>query len=180
AGQGAGAGNGRQAGQPGARQPGNRAPKPVPESGQKANTAVRRVSSRVSRMPEPRAMTRAACLALTVACAACTTASSQAPTARGPGSGSAVITIGSFEFPESTLLASRAGAVLGGRGSRVRVLPNLGPGELVAPALMVGLVQLVPEYTGSALEFASLGRVHATASVATTASALAASMASRG
>ena len=125
-------------------------------------------------------MTRAACLALTVACAACTTASSQAPTARGPGSGSAVITIGSFDFPESTLLAYLYADVLAGKGYPVRVLPNLGTRELVAPALMVGLVQLVPEYTGSALEFASLGRVHATASVATTASALAASMASRG
>ena len=125
-------------------------------------------------------MTRAACLALTVACAACTTASSQAPTARGPGSGSAVITIGSFDFPESTLLAYLYADVLAGKGYPVRVLPNLGTRELVAPALMVGLVQLVPEYTGSALEFASLGRVHATASVATTASALARSMTGRG
>src|SRR5215467_13979646 len=132
-------------------------------------------------MPEMRALARAACLALAVACAACTTTSSStSPAARGPGSGSAVITIGSFDFPESTLLAYLYADVLAGKGYPVRVLPNLGTRELVAPALMVGLVQLVPEYTGSALEFASLGRVHATASVATTASALAASMASRG
>jgi len=45
---------------------------------------------------------------------------------------------------------------------------------------MAGLIQLVPEYTGSALDFTSLGQVHATASVATTASALARSMAARG
>src|SRR5262249_22990720 len=62
----------------------------------------------------------------------------------------------------------------------VRVLPDLGTRELVDPALMAGLIQLVPEYTGSALDFASLGRVHATASVAATASALARSMAARG
>jgi hypothetical protein len=55
----------------------------------------------------------------------------------------------------------------------VRVLPSLGTRELVDPALMVGLVQLVPEYSGSALEFVSLGRVPATASVTATAGALA-------
>ena len=131
-------------------------------------------------MPELRATVRAAFVVLTVACAACTTASSQAPTARGPGTGSAVITVGSFDFPESTLLAYLYADVLAGKGYPVRVLPDLGTRELVDPALMVGLIQLVPEYTGSALDFASLGRVQATASVATTAKALASSMAARG
>lgn len=126
-------------------------------------------------------MARAACLMLTVACAACTAASGRAPlAARGPGSGSAVITIGSFDFPESVLLAYLYADVLAVKGYPVRVLPDLGTRELVDTALMAGLIQLVPEYTGSALEFASLGRVHATASVATTASALAESTASRG
>jgi len=125
-------------------------------------------------------MARAACLVLTVACAGCTTASSRAPGARGPGSGGAVITVGSFNFPESALLAYLYADVLAGKGYPVRVLPDLGTRELVDPALMAGLIQLVPEYTGSALNFASLGRVHATASVAATASALARSMAVRG
>ena len=125
-------------------------------------------------------MARAACLLLTVACAACTTASSLAPTAGRPGSGSAEITVGSFDFPESVLLAYLYADVLAGKGYPVRVLPDLGTRELVDPALMVGLIQLVPEYTGSALDFASLGRVHATADVATTASALARSFAARG
>src|SRR5215475_14062660 len=154
---------------------------PVSETGQKANTAVRRVSSGVRSIPELRAMARTACLLLlTVACAGCTTAGSGAPTVRGPGSGSAVITVGSFNFPESVLLAYLYADVLAGKGYPVRVLPDLGTRELVDPALMAGLIQLVPEYTGSALEFASLGRVHATARVATTASALAKTMASRG
>jgi osmoprotectant transport system substrate-binding protein len=126
-------------------------------------------------------MARAACILLAVACAACTTASSRAPpAARGPGSGSAVITVGSFDFPESVLLAYLYADVLAGKGYPVRVLPDLGTRELVDPALMVGLIQLVPEYAGSALDFASLGRVHATADVATTASALARSFAARG
>src|SRR5262249_59215313 len=132
------------------------------------------------RMPELGAMVRAACVVLTVACAACTTASSRAPAARGPGSGSAVITVGSFNFPESVLLAYLYAEVLAGKGYPVRVLPDLGTRELVDPALMVGLIQLVPEYTGSALAFASLGRIHATAGVAATARALARSMAARG
>ena len=131
-------------------------------------------------MTELRAMARAACLVLAVACAACTTASSGAPATGRPARGSAVITVGSFDFPESILLAYLYADVLAGKGYPVRVLPDLGTRELVDPALMVGLIQLVPEYTGSALEFTSLGRVHATASVATTATALAKSMAARG
>ena len=130
-------------------------------------------------MPELRALARGSCLALAVACAACTTAailpSRAAP--RGPAS---VITVGSFNFPESVLLAYLYADVLAGKGYPVRVLPDLGTRELVDPALMADLIQLVPEYTGSALEFVSLGRIHATASTATTASALAASMTGRG
>jgi len=86
----------------------------------------------------------------------------------------------SFDFPESVLLAYLYADVLAGKGYPVRVLPGLGTRELVDPALMAGLIQLVPEYTGSALDFVSLGRVHATASVTATAGALARSMASRG
>ena len=132
-------------------------------------------------MPQLRAIARGACLALAVACAACTTAS-RAPglAAHGPDADHAVITVGAFDFPESVLLAYLYADTLAGKGYPVRVLANLGTRELVDPALMAGLVQLVPEYTGSALEFASLGRVHATSNVAGTARALARSMAERG
>jgi len=133
-------------------------------------------------MPDLQALVRAACLVLAVTCtagaAACTTASSQ-PTATVPGS-RAAITVGSFNFPESVLLAYLYADALAAKGYPVRVLPDLGTRELVDPALMEGLVQLVPEYTGAALEFVSLGRVNATASVTATASALARSMAVRG
>ena len=91
-----------------------------------------------------------------------------------------MITVGSFDFPESVLLAYLYAGVLSARGYPVRVLPDLGARELVDPALMVGLIQLVPEYTGSALEFVSLGRAHATAGVAATARALAWWMGKRG
>jgi osmoprotectant transport system substrate-binding protein len=130
-------------------------------------------------MPELRALAGGACLALAVACAACTTGGSppSRPAARGP---SAAITVGSFNFPESVLLAYLYADVLAGKGYPVRVLPDLGTRELVDPALMADLIQLVPEYTGSALEFVSLGQVHATASAGATASALAAQMTGRG
>ena len=91
-----------------------------------------------------------------------------------------MITVGSFDFPESVLLAYLYADALSARGYAVRVLPDLGSRELVEPALMTGLIQLVPEYTGSALEFVSLGQVHATANVATTARNLQRWMGERG
>ena len=122
-------------------------------------------------------------LALAIACAACTAGSAggspPGPASAG-GAGPGVITVGSFDFPESVLLAHLYAGALSARGYPVRVLPDLGSRELVEPALMTGLVQLVPEYTGSALEFVSLGRAHATADVAATAAALANWMAARG
>jgi osmoprotectant transport system substrate-binding protein len=131
-------------------------------------------------MGDLRVFVRAACLALAATCAACTTAGSR-PAAPPPAPDArAAITVGSFNFPESVLLAYLYADALAAKGYPVRVLPDLGPREMVDAALMVGLVQLVPEYTGSALQFVSLGRIQATASVTTTASALARSMAGRG
>ena len=119
-------------------------------------------------------------LACVMACAACTASGAPGPPAPAAGPGQAVITVGSFDFPESILLAYLYAGALSARGYPARVLPDLGPRELVDPALMTGLVQLVPEYTGSALDFVSLGRAHATASVAATARALEAALAERG
>ena len=119
-----------------------------------------------------------ACLTFALASAACT-ASGPAPGPAG-GPGRPVIVVGSFDFPESVTLAYLYADALAGRGYPVRVLPDLGPRELVDPALMAGLIQLVPEYTGSALEFVSLGRVPATANVVATAAALATAMTGRG
>ena len=129
-----------------------------------------------------RGVTTAVGLALAIACAACTASGGQNPpaSASASGAGPAVITVGSFDFPESVLLAYLYAGALSARGYPVRVLPDLGSRELVEPALMTGLIQLVPEYTGSALEFVSLGQTHATASVAVTASALVSWMGARG
>ena len=87
-----------------------------------------------------------------------------------------MITVGSFDFAESSLLAEIYGQALAVHGFRVRIMPELGNRELVDPALMNGLIQVVPEYAGSALEFVSLGRRSATSSAEATNTALAASV----
>jgi osmoprotectant transport system substrate-binding protein len=67
------------------------------------------------------------------------------------------ITVGSFDFSESRVLAEAYSQVLEGAGYQVRRVFGIGPRELVAPALARGLVELVPEYLGTALQFQSLG-----------------------
>ena len=77
------------------------------------------------------------------------------------------ITVASFDFAESRVLAELYAQALEGRGLQVRRAIGIGPRELVGPALALGLVELVPEYAGTALGFLSLGRVGATADAAT-------------
>jgi osmoprotectant transport system substrate-binding protein len=127
----------------------------------------------------PRTRFLAACIGLTAALSACTFSSGNLPSHQADQPG-AVITVGSFDFPESVLLAEIYGQALAAASFPVRVLPDLGPRELVEPALMNGLVQVVPEYAGSALEFISLGHRSATADVEATNRALASSLAGRG
>ena len=67
------------------------------------------------------------------------------------------ITVGSFNFAESDLLAEIYSQALERGGYHVRRAFDLGPREFVAPALARGLVEFVPEYAGAALDFASLG-----------------------
>ena len=57
-----------------------------------------------------------------------------------------MITVGSFDFAESGLLAEIYGQALAVHGFRVRIMLELGNRELVDPALMNGLMQVVPEY----------------------------------
>src|SRR4051812_49443937 len=65
------------------------------------------------------------------------------------------ITIGSFNFSESEVLAQLYGQALAARGFRVRFEPGRGPRELLLPALEQGVVELLPEYAGTALQFVS-------------------------
>jgi osmoprotectant transport system substrate-binding protein len=130
---------------------------------------------------KPRAALIAACTGLMVALPAYTSSSGSVPSAAGlAGRPGTVITVGSFDFPESVLLAEIYGQALAEDNFPVRILPDLGSRELVDSALMSGLVQLVPEYAGSALEFFSLGRLSATSDAEAASRALTGSVAGRG
>src|SRR5215472_1103065 len=124
----------------------------------------------MGRMLQRRRVLLAACSTLAVLCAACTSVGGggSAVPASGAGRGGTAITVGSFDFPESVLLAYIYADALAGKGFTVRVLPDLGTRELVDPALMNGLIQIVPEYLGSALDFLSMGRVDATSDASAT------------
>jgi hypothetical protein len=91
----------------------------------------------MGRMIAGRTLLYAACFALAVL-DACTDPGNRGSSARArtAGPSGAAIRAGSFDFPMSTL------------GTR----------ELVDRALIDGLIQLVPEYAGSALDYMSRGR----------------------
>jgi osmoprotectant transport system substrate-binding protein len=78
------------------------------------------------------------------------------------------ITVGAFDFAESELLGEIYSQALEAGGVRVERAFGLGPREVVLPALQGGLVELVPEYAGTALRFASLGADDGAADVAST------------
>ncbi len=89
------------------------------------------------------------------------------------------ITVASFNFPESELLAELYGGALRSAGFHVEFALSLGTREQVEPALQKGLVELVPEYSGSALDFVA-GVGSSSSDVRATHAALASAMAARG
>jgi osmoprotectant transport system substrate-binding protein len=90
------------------------------------------------------------------------------------------VTIGSFNFAESALLSELYAQALEGQGFEVERAGQVGPREIVAPALVRGLLELVPEYAGTALTFLSLGNEQPTSDPAATHEALSRSAAERG
>ena len=70
-----------------------------------------------------------------------------------PPARSDALRVASFDFVENQLLSEIYAAALEGSGYDVIRLPGLGPREVALPALEQGLVDLVPEYAGSALRF---------------------------
>ena len=74
------------------------------------------------------------------------------PGPASPRSGSSIV-VASFNFPESEVLAQLYGQTLAAHGVPVVFELDLGARELVMPALIRGLVDVVPEYAGAALEF---------------------------
>jgi osmoprotectant transport system substrate-binding protein len=73
------------------------------------------------------------------------------------------VTVASFNFPESEILAEIYAQALRGRGYPVEVVAALGAREIVEPALEQGKADLVPEYLGTALDFLNRGGRVATA-----------------
>ena len=111
------------------------------------------MSARGPRRPGQAALA-AACLLTVTLLAACQpgTSTSQRTTAgRGAGAAGAPVVVASFNFPESQLIAAIYGLAIEHAGIPVRLELGLGPRELVQPALEQGLVDVVPEYLGTAL-----------------------------
>jgi len=95
-----------------------------------------------------RAAALAACtLALLASCQAGLDRTAPGPADRPGGP----VVVASFNFPESELLAAIYGLAIQHAGIPVRFQLGLGPRELVQPALEQGLVDVVPEYLGTAL-----------------------------
>jgi osmoprotectant transport system substrate-binding protein len=112
----------------------------------------------------------AATAAASLVLAACSSGSS--PTPMRTVTGDRAITVASFDFAESEVLGELYGIALERAGFDVRFARRLGPRELVDPALARGLVELVPEYAGTALQFLSLGEAEASPNVLLTHAAL--------
>ncbi len=92
------------------------------------------------------------CWALVAACAllagACGDDGDGEPTAAVDG-----IRVASFDFAESELLAELYAQALEAEGLPVVRLGPIGPREIVAPALEIGQIDVVPEYLGTALQY---------------------------
>ena len=85
-----------------------------------------------------------------LALAACGGGGQEAPSAPAEG-----VAVASFNFPESRLVAEIYAQALEDEGIPVRRELDLGPRELVLPALRQGRVDIVPEYLGTALTAAA-------------------------
>ena len=85
-----------------------------------------------------------------------TTAATTAPASAATTATTAAkvsITVASFNFGESEILANMYKDVLQKAGVDVTLRDNLGAREVVEPALQSGQIDLVPEYVGTVLEY---------------------------
>jgi osmoprotectant transport system substrate-binding protein len=93
--------------------------------------------------------------------------------------GDDVITVGSFDFAESRLLAEVYSQALESARYPVHRAFSLGPREFVGPALSGGLLEVLPEYAGTAVQFFSLDDEGPSLDVAATHEALVRAVAGR-
>ena len=99
----------------------------------------------------------AAALVVCAGLAGLTACQSTPRAAKGATPGDRPIVVASFNFTESEILAGLYAGALERAGIPVRQELDLGPRELVEPALAHGLVDVVPEYVGTALRFVDPG-----------------------
>lgn len=90
------------------------------------------------------------------------------------------IVVGSFDFTENRILAHIYALALREEGLPVDLETNVGPREVLSPALEQGLVDIVPEYLGTALQFMSIGRSDPTPNTAAAHASLKEELAPRG
>jgi osmoprotectant transport system substrate-binding protein len=84
---------------------------------------------------------------------ACGSSSSPLSTGSGSGSSGGSITIGSGNFAESQLLAEVYAGALRAKGVSVTEHLNIGSREVYFPALKDGSIDLIPDYTGTLLQY---------------------------
>jgi osmoprotectant transport system substrate-binding protein len=90
------------------------------------------------------------------------------------------VTVGSFNFSESTILAHIYGGALKNKGWTVNFRENLGSREVVEPALEKGDIDLYPGYAATDLEFINKGAGEATPDAAATVAKLNTHLESKG
>ena len=110
--------------------------------------------------------------------AGCTPAGRSTPMAEDPRR--PTITVTSFDFTESQVLAELYAQAMRAKGYPVEIVPALGPREIVQPALEQGRVDFVVGYLGSGVNFLYEQRRVATADVTATFAKFARALADRG
>ncbi|WP_042427340.1 ABC transporter substrate-binding protein [Streptacidiphilus anmyonensis] len=109
-----------------------------------------------SRSTRTRAAAVVVAAAAAVALSACGSSSGStagnplAPSANAQGG---VITVGSNNFSESTILADLYGHALAAKGFKVKYHPNIGSREISYGLMKNGAVTLMPEYNGALLSY---------------------------
>ena len=93
----------------------------------------------------------AAVLAALVAMLALVSCRDERPATEATARRGGEVVVASFNFPESVVLAEIYARAIEAAGIPVHRELDLGPRELVQPALFAGLVDVVPEYLGTAL-----------------------------
>src|SRR5882762_5740646 len=85
-----------------------------------------------------------------------------------PGTSKGTITVGGFNFPESSILAQVYGQALAHDGYTVNYKLLLGTREVLVPAMKAGTVDLYPGYAASDLEYYNNKKGEATGDVTAT------------